>query len=252
MFENVIEFSAPEAYVQNEEENVFPSPIKKNMPEWFKKLKHGFPKKTVKGCMPFLDTLTSGYLLKNPQDLHIVHAKEHTSEDGKNMLMADQQTGFTGFHEPINLKHKTQPPEMQGINQVEGWPKLEKNLDGPIHKFINPWKIKTPPGYSCLFLPVLNNNDSRFEIIPGIVDTDSFPLEINFPFILNGYKYKAPIEFIIKKGTPIVQVFPFKRQKWKMKISPYNIKKRTVDAGLFDTTILNSYKNSFWYKKDFK
>ena len=168
------------------------------------------------------------------------------------MMMADQQTPFTGFHEPVNLKLRRQGPEIQDIHQVEGWPKLEKNLDGPIHKFINPWKIKTPPGYSCLFLPVLNNNDSRFEIIPGIVDTDSFPLEINFPFILNGYKYKAPIEFIIKKGTPIVQVFPFKRQKWKMKITPFDVKKRAVDAGLFDTTLLNSYKNYFWYKKDYK
>ena len=47
MFENIIEFSAPESYVQNEKKEFFPSPIKKNLPEWFKKLKHGFPKKTV-------------------------------------------------------------------------------------------------------------------------------------------------------------------------------------------------------------
>ena len=168
------------------------------------------------------------------------------------MLLVDQKTSFTGIDEPINLKLSSHAPEIQGTHQVEGWPKLEKNLDGPIHKFINPWKIKTPPGYSCLFLPVLNNNDSAFEIIPGIVDTDSFPLEINFPFILNGYKYKAPIKFFIKKGTPIVQVFPFKRQKWKMKITPFDTKKRTIDSGLFHTTLLSRYKNYFWYKKDYK
>ena len=79
---------------------------------------------------------------------------------------------------------------------------------------LNPWKIKTPKGYSCLFVPPLNNSDDRFSIIPGIVDTDTFPSEINFPIIINGDKYPV-LETTIKKGTPYVQIIPFKRDSGK-------------------------------------
>ena len=71
----------------------------------------------------------------------------------------------------------------------------------------------------------MNNTDDRFSIIPGIVDTDSFSLEINFPIVLNGDKYPV-IKTTIKKGTPYVQVIPFKREKWKMKITTQIMKKK--------------------------
>ena len=44
--------------------------------------------------------------------------------------------------------------------------------------FVSPCTIKTPPGYSCLFVPPLNNTDDRFSIIPGIVDTDKLNFEV--------------------------------------------------------------------------
>ena len=67
MFEKTIEFIAPEEYTKNNQD-LLPTPIKLNIPEWYKKLKHGVNEKTVKGCMPFLDTLVTGYLLKLPTD----------------------------------------------------------------------------------------------------------------------------------------------------------------------------------------
>ena len=74
MFDKQIEFISHKDYVDLNEDH--PIPIKLNIPDWFKKLKHGaFGKEkfTIKGCMPFLDTLTSGYLLKIPQDYQIEH-----------------------------------------------------------------------------------------------------------------------------------------------------------------------------------
>jgi hypothetical protein len=73
MFEKTIEFISHKDYVDLKEDQ--PIPIKLNIPEWFKKLSHTVENKTVKGCMPFLDSLTSGYLLKIPQDLKIIHNK---------------------------------------------------------------------------------------------------------------------------------------------------------------------------------
>ena len=55
----------------------------------------------------------------------------------------------------------------------------------------------------------MNNADDRFSIIPGIVDTDTFNQEVNFPFVINGDKYSS-LDTIIKKGTPCVQIIPFK------------------------------------------
>ncbi len=49
--------------------DIHPVPISQNIPDWYKKLKHKINAKTLKGCMPFLDSLTAGYLLKMPQDM---------------------------------------------------------------------------------------------------------------------------------------------------------------------------------------
>ena len=69
---NIIEFSAPKN-IEYYLEDVTPIPAKLNIPDWFKKLDHKFDNKTVKGCMPFLDALSAGYLLRMPQDLLLRH-----------------------------------------------------------------------------------------------------------------------------------------------------------------------------------
>ena len=100
-------------------------------------------------------------------------------------------------------------------------------------------------------MPPLNNSDDRFSIISGIVDTDTFSNEINFPIVLNGDKYPV-LETTIKKGTPYVQIIPFKRNHWKMKIksnTPKDIQKNNI---FYHLTIFNKYKNRFWSKKSWK
>jgi len=116
---------------------------------------------------------------------------------------------------------------------------------------LSPWTIKTPSGYSCLFLPPLNNADDRFSIIPGIVDTDIYPGEINFPIIVNGDKYPI-LETIIKMGTPFVQIIPFKREPWKMKIDNLDEKKLNKFKFKFGSSIYQTYKNLYWNKKSWK
>ena len=71
MFKNKIRFEAPKQYLDLKEE--FPQPIKLNIPKWFKKINHDVENFTIKGCMPFLDTLTTGYLLRLPQDFYLKH-----------------------------------------------------------------------------------------------------------------------------------------------------------------------------------
>ena len=246
MFEKVIEFSAHEEYFALKED--YPTPIKLNIPEWFKKLPHSLDRKTVKGCMPFLDTLTSGYLLKIPQDMHFNHnipnVNNPTIQDSYHHFGLDNSKLF--LHSKfINLNSGT---DTHPSHQLEGSPLLEKNKNLPLYKIMNPWKIKTPKGYSCLFVTPLNNSDDRFSIISGIVDTDVFPTEINFPIVINGDKYPN-FKGTIEKGTPYVQIIPFKRDDWKMVLKPESQDKIRSNTVFYNLTLLNKYKNKFWNKK---
>lgn len=86
MFEEIIEFSAPQIYLNLKDKETYPAPAKLNLPEWYKKLEHTPPNRTVKGCMPFLDTLISGYILKMPIDFYIEHNVKKKIQRKKTVL----------------------------------------------------------------------------------------------------------------------------------------------------------------------
>ena len=251
MFDKEIEFSAHEDYFALKED--YPTPIKLNIPEWYKKLDHTLLNKTIKGCMPFLDTLTSGYLLKIPQDFNLRHNVDNKNEKGEEFKDSFQTYGLHEQSQILGAKNinLNSGIDIHNLKQVEGSPFIEKNKNLPFYKIINPWKIKTPKGYSCLFVPPLNNADDRFSIIPGIVDTDTFPNEVNFPIIINGDKYPV-LETLIKKGTPYVQVIPFKRESWKMITRPRKQKEIQNSRLFYGLKLLNIYKDKYWNKKSWK
>lgn len=251
MFDKEIEFSTHEDYFALKED--YPTPIKLNIPEWYKNLEHTILKNTIKGCMPFLDSLTSGYLLKVPQDIFIQHNIEVENKKGEKI----KDLFFTsGLHEHkclletkfLNLNSSL---EAHPVQQLENSPLLEKNKNLPFYKIKNPWKIKTPKGYSCLFVPPLNNSDDRFSIVSGIVDTDRHVLAINFPIVINGDKYSS-LETTIKKGTPYVQVIPFKRDSWKMSIKGIKQKEISKSRLFYNLKLFNIYKEKYWNKKSWK
>jgi len=247
MSDNIIEFSAPKIYTDLKED--YPEPIKVNIPDWFKNLKHEMGNLTIKGCIPFLETLTTGYLLKMPQDLWIKH--NVTDEEGKKNTwhkfgLAKEEALM--FSAQLNLNTS---PDLHAIEQLGGTeggcPFIKQNKNLPFYKIYNPWFIKTPPGYSCLFTPPLNNSDDRFKIISGIVQTDTFTNEINFPIVLNGDKYPV-LETLIKKGTPYVQVIPFKRDDWKMIVKEKDMNEKKSQVGLYFRNMFRIYQNRHWKK----
>jgi len=248
MFDNIIEFRSAVEITSSQDNH--PIPAKLNIPDWFKKLNHTPMLRTVKGCMPFLDALTCGYILKLPQDLYVKHnvMDEEKKLQGSMFSSVSPVTPFV-LAKSINLNlypNETHPPE-----QLTGCPYIDKNKNLPFYKIMNPWIIKTPPGYSCLFTSVLNNEDDRFTPLAGVVDTDVFKNEINFPIVINGDKYPV-LETLLKKGTPYVQVIPFKRESWKMKISTNTtneIRKNRIDYAL---QMFNIYKNKHWNKKSWR
>jgi hypothetical protein len=251
MFDKEIEFSTHEDYFAFKED--YPIPAKLNIPEWYKKLEHKVGEMTVKGCMPFLDSLTSGYLLKMPQDFYIRHNIDVKNEKGETFKDSFHAFSLQDQHEILrkNYLNFNTMRDVHSKEQVHGAPFNEKNKNLNFYKILNPWIIKTPKGYSCLFVSPLNNSDDRFSIIPGIVDTDTFPNEINFPIIINGDKYPV-LETIIKKGTPYVQIIPFKRESWKMSFKAKKQKDIQNSKFFYGLNIINIYKNKYWKKKLWK
>jgi hypothetical protein len=246
MFENIIEFKVAKDYLELKDQ--YPEPIKYHVPEWYKKLKHEAGKRTVKGCMPFLDTLVTGYVLKMPLDFSIEHNVYSEHERQSKITTGLSNSAGSEFAKNLNINTTEQ---FHSPRQLEGSPYVQKNKNLPVGKILNPWIIQTPPGYSCLFLPPMNNSDDRFSVIPGIVDTDSFPSEINFPYVVNGDKYPV-LKSIVKAGTPYVQVIPFKREAWKMKISAIDFKATLRNRFVAALKLVESYKSKWWHKKSWK
>lgn len=205
-----------------------PKPASKSIPEWYKKMEPSFPKErtpdslpTIKKCIPVLDALTAGYILVTPCDVYV------QMKDGEPTL----QPTFDGY-----ISHH---PRKQGYKH----PAVN---DYQFPKWINPWAIKTPKGYSTLFIPPVHNPNEWFVVLEGIVDTDNYSAPVNFPFVL-----KNPTrEGLIPAGTPMVQAIPFKRDEWESSISEDSKEAKQVSTHL-SSHWFDRYKKLFWDKKSF-
>ncbi len=84
MLSNIIEFSSDELITN--QKDLRPIPCKLNIPDWYKELDHTATLRTIKGCMPFLDTLTTGYILKIPNDSYLAHNIIDSDTDEKKSI----------------------------------------------------------------------------------------------------------------------------------------------------------------------
>ena len=228
MFEKKIKFCATDKSMVNVWPH--PKPASKFIPDEYKELERlqngNLFSPTLKTCMPFLDSLTMGYIIPFDQDYVV-----DPVETDFTVTPSNRERDDFGYH------NKTQLPK--------NWHKVTGENAG---KFINKWLIKTAPGYSCLFVKPMNRLESRFDIIAGVVDTDEYINVINFPFILN----KWDAQFIIKKGEPMVQVIPFKRESYKMWAGFYYEKLHSKTLNLLNSEWIDRYKKMFWKKKGYK
>lgn len=219
-----------------------PEPIKRHLPVWYKEMSNTMDGKkfnaqtlnqndaatvfTVKRCVPFSDILMSGYLLRFHTDILV-----------DPILMPNGVKIFSwrykGGTEAVGTHSHDQMPITIGGTKRE------------YIKFNNPWVIKTPPGYSCLLMQPFDIENRNFTLLPGIVDTDTYDNAINFP----GY-VTADSDFKIDCGDPLMWVFPFKRDEWKMEIASQNFEPNKSNAMLKMSQVFeNAYRNFFHSKK---
>lgn len=217
-------------------EEYIPKPATISVPEWYKNLESylGGDKKpagngnttgTIKRCMPVFDAIINGYILYTYTDIWI-----------------SQKDGMPWYEWP-----SFQPIQWHPVEQAPNHPNRNGHQTS-YPKWINPWAIQTPPGYSVLFIQPMHR-ESAFTILPGIVDTDQYNAPVNFPFVLNDVNYEG----LIPAGTPMAQVIPFKRESWEMSIGTQeDFDKQNKTTIRLRTRFFDSYKSQFRQPKEYK
>jgi hypothetical protein len=110
--------------------------------------------------------------------------------------------------------------------------------------------LETPKGYSLLITHPFNRYDLPFITSTAIVDSDKFAMVPGrIPFFL-----QLGFSGLIPAGTPIAQVFPFKREPWVHQIDQSLVEKTqkpSLDANRTRGSI-RFYKNNWWSKKSYE
>jgi hypothetical protein len=211
-----------------------PRPASEFIPEWYKQMQNytnitGVPdnngaKGTIKKCMPVFDAISSGYIITTFVDIWVKHIPG----------------------QPSYYLWKSGTPIQFHPNSQVNTHFSKHSHDFP--KLVNPWSIKTPKGYSTLFIPPMHRSNV-ISIFPGVVDTDRYSLNVEFPFLLTDPEFEG----LIPAGTPVAQIIPFKREGWKMGIGG---SKETIENEKIKNTVnsrfYNVYKTLYRTKKEYK
>jgi hypothetical protein len=211
-----------------------PEPVRMHLPKWYKDVPPTtpdvapFPKSgnfTIKKCIPVLDYLTSGYLMRFTTEVAIM-PEEGTDEQG------------FGWELPMAMNMVDTHPHTQ-------CPILINGKRRPYIRFNTEYVVRTPKGYSCLVYQPLMHLENRFTFISAIIDTDTYDGEMKATGWINN---QSP--FVIEIGTPMVALFPFKRDEWKMEVHSHLFdKQRSKVEALLHRKFYNFYKQYFHKKK---
>lgn len=182
---------------------------------------------TVKRCVPFLEAASAGYIISLWCDVFVrAHGTDISFEFPQNLPMDASMSAH-------------------GHVQVKGHP-LENRPFGDIPlKWHSPWTIATPPGVSCIFTSPMNHLETRFKVLDGVVDTDTYYNAVNFPFVWTG----GEGDFYIQKGTPLVQVIPFVRTDFDHSIVALDEEKNSTVVAKLGTVLKDGYKTMFHHKR---
>ncbi|MEK9673293.1 MAG: hypothetical protein VW268_12460 [Rhodospirillaceae bacterium] len=190
-----------------------PVPAKRMTPDWLKGMPMtaldpdiGQELPTVKQCPPFIDAMTSGFMILLPCDVRFSGGK--FSWDWPEFPVDDFFVRSFPGSSPLAHHHPTQAVNSPFFRE------------GRLFiKFINFWTIKAPEGVSLLFTHPFNRGDLPFLSLTGMVDCDRYHENfVHFPaaWLDDGF------DGVLPKGTPVSQVIPIRRadQDFDLAIEP--------------------------------
>jgi hypothetical protein len=211
-----------------------PTPAKKFLPDWYKKSESAFQDAEgnshsgLKACIPFLDSMISGYVLTTPVDIFVSKA-----EDGSLDIRWNSPEIFEDF---ISERDKSLGEHM---------PRPAGHLPNHL-AFKGFWGFKTPRGWSVLVVHPLNRHDLPFTITSGLMDADRYSTSGNIPFFI-----KDEFAGMIPAGTPFAQLIPIKRASWKAIQNDAGIEYLDRLQGAVVRSPGKSYKKLFWVRKEY-
>jgi hypothetical protein len=222
-----------------------PQPARVYIPEWYKSIpsfatngnkpafdrSNGKANATIRHCMPFADSLTTGYIQESWQDMAFDLKPDENGEENLNYYTP-------GAPNMVSVRKNVQT-------------QFSKDEFYPVEfTFHPPWSPQLPKGWSMIYTTPFNREDLPFRVTTGIVDSDGYThagLFSNLPFYL-----KQGFSGVIPKGTPLFQMIPIKRENWEREIMPYE--KESIEK--INTPIRNffwgGYKKLYWEKKSYK
>lgn len=210
------------------------TPARNNIPEWYKKIPKwknnkmfdmdvGF-QPTIKHCAPFLEAMTTGYMINLPYDLYV------SNNNGSPFL------SWNKIQFPPTWRDSVSSDSVVPAGHF------------PTEYIWNYCVAHTiPKGYSLLFTHPLNRHDLPFTTLSGIVD-GGFVMNAHgqIPFYI-----KQNFEGLIPQGTPIAQLIPFRQENWHSKKVKDLVKIGETHRDASSSLISGWYKKTFWTRKKY-
>lgn len=220
-----------------------PVPASKVLPEWYRKqpgiIKNdqahlaGEVNATIKKCLAIFDVISIGYMILAPCDIYVDATDPEKLSYSVPLKIKQFQADMFAVHSPEQYDH---------------YPLDKSVYHKQLLRIFPFWSIETPRGYSSLIVQPFHRELDTYAI-GGIIDTDRFVSEGHLSFLV-----KSGFKGVIKQGTPLAQVIPFKRDPWTSLLVSF---KESIDILSKQRLILrskfaNSYKENFWSKKEYK
>ena len=198
-----------------------PQPVSKYIPEWLKEIPndlklgyapHGIESlnelRTVKTCPSFIDIYKEGYVILAPYDMYLNFNHDTKEWSFITSTILDNLTD-----------NNTQVQEHLDTQMVDYLPEY-----APIHKVFKlqlPITVNTPKGYNMRQIPLHYEFNPDWHVAYGVYKADIVP-EINLQIFYTSDKK----EVLIKQGTPLCILAPYKREKFNYTIDKYGTNKK--------------------------
>jgi hypothetical protein len=226
---NILNFNSVGDYMPNIK------PAKNYIPDWYKDIK-GYNKNNLKikkennrielnlkSCMPFFDPFNIGYIVELAQDIYV------EIEDGSPKII------WRGVPDPLSAREV-------GENIIP----IPHGYSDTHFTWKNPYILNAKKGYSAIVTHPFNRHDLPFITLTGIMDIEVLVGNGNIPFFI-----KKGFEGLIPRGTPILQIIPFKRESWKINKDESLIEKNNKENIDKERSMIGWYKSNRWQKKEF-
>lgn len=162
------------------------------LPHWWPDLKKD--RDSLRRCIGTYDYVSVGLILPMWTDVHI-------RPDSSGMRFEARAATFGDEYQfEIN---SFSPESCNGCPMTDRRPLKQSQFP----KLNSPWRIQTAKGVSTLVVPLVHDPNPNYEVMAGLVHTDSYT---QIHIVLNVLTNK---EFTIEAGTPMQQMIPFKRSE---------------------------------------